>query len=186
MNIPEIVERYIRMAQAAGTEVECVDESGLLGRLASVLGGPPKIAALSASGWPEGLRASVESVLASRGFQVTMPRKEREGFVWDLDLLARASVGIVWCDRYLADTGSLVLSSGPGTGGLATLLPEISVVLSDAEGCLEGLADYLSRAGAVPPARITLVTGPSRTGDIEATMTKGVHGPAKVVHFIML
>jgi L-lactate dehydrogenase complex protein LldF len=32
---------------------------------------------------------------------------------------------------------------------------------------------------------MTLVTGPIRTGDIEATMTKGVHGPGKVVHFIL-
>lgn len=186
MNVPEKVDHYIRMARIAGTEVECVDRSGLLGRLASVLDGQTKIAALSASGWPEGLRESVESFLASRGFQVTMPRKEQEGFVWDLDLLARASVGIVWCDRYLAETGSLVLSSGPGAGGLATLLPEISIVLSDTHGCLEGLADYLEQAGAMPPARMTLVTGPSCTGDIEATMTRGVHGPAKVVHFIML
>ena len=35
------------------------------------------------------------------------------------------------------------------------------------------------------PSRLTLVTGPSRTGDIELTMTTGVHGPGKVLHFIL-
>lgn len=185
MSKPEILERYIRMAQAAGTQVECVAQADLPGRLAAVLGEPPKIAALSASGWPEGLRESIEAVLASLGFEVTMPRKGQGGYSWDIDRLAAASVGIVWCERYLADTGSLVLSSGQGMGGLATLLPEISIVLSNAEACLEGLGDYLRQIGAIPPSRITIVTGPSRTGDIEATMTKGVHGPGKVVHFIV-
>ena len=184
------LERYIFMAQAAGAVVECVDKAGLSERLAAVLGettpeGSPKIAALSASGWPEGLRESVEDILAALGFEVTAPRKAQSGYSWDRDRLAAASVGLVWCEKYLAETGSLVLTSAPGMGGLATLLPEISIVLSSAEGCLENLADYLSQAGDMPPSRMTLATGPSRTGDIEATMTTGVHGPGKVVHFIL-
>ncbi len=189
MSKPEIVERYIRMAQAAGTDVECVSGAELPGRLAELLGAvnkPPEIAALAASGWPEGLRETVEAVLVSSGFEVIMPRKEQGGYSWDRDRLAAASVGIVWCERYLADTGSLVLASGPGMGGLATLLPEISIVLSDAKGCLEDLADFFRQMEGAPPSRITLVTGPSRTGDIEATMTKGVHGPGKVAHFLLL
>lgn len=186
MNDPEILERYIAMARAAGTDVERVADTDLPVRLAAALpaaGG--KIAALSASGWPRGLREQIVAQLASSGFEVTAPRKEEGGYSWDIDRLSAASVGIVWCEHYLADTGSLVLVSGPGMGGLATLLPEISIVLSPVQGCLGGLADYLQKAGGSPPSRITLATGPSRTGDIEATMTKGVHGPGKVVHFII-
>ncbi|MDR3553874.1 MAG: lactate utilization protein [Syntrophobacteraceae bacterium] len=187
MSNPEILERYIAMARAAGTDVECVSETELPVRLAAALpasGG--NIAALSASGWPRGLRERVVARLASSGFEVTAPRKEEGGgYSWDIDRLAAAPVGIVWCEHYLADTGSLVLVSGPGMGGLATLLPEISLVLSPAQGCLGDLADYLQKTGGSPPSRITLATGPSRTGDIEATMTKGVHGPGKVVHFII-
>ncbi len=189
MSTPEMVERYIRMAGAAGTYIVRVARAELSGRLAAVLGelspSLPKIAALSAYGWPEELREPIEGLLASLNFQVIMPEKGQGGYSWDRDRLAGASVGIVWCERYLAETGSLVLSSGPGKGGLATLLPEISIVLSDAEGCLETLSDYLGETGHALPARITLVTGPSRTGDIEATMTKGVHGPGKVIHFIL-
>ncbi|MGC8492845.1 MAG: LutC/YkgG family protein [Syntrophobacteraceae bacterium] len=189
MSTPDMVERYIRMAGAAGTYIERVARAELSGRLASVLSeispNLPKTAALGASGWPEEIRESIEALLASLGFHVVNPEKGQDGYSWDRDRLAAASVGIVWCERYLAETGSLVLSSGPGKGGLATLLPEISIVLSDAEGCLENLTDYLGETGPMLPARITLVTGPSRTGDIEATMTKGVHGPGKVVHFIL-
>ncbi|MDR3568086.1 MAG: LUD domain-containing protein [Syntrophobacteraceae bacterium] len=187
MSKAEVLERYIRMAQAAGTVVERVAKAELSVRLAALLGEEEssKMAALSASGWPEGLRESVEAVLASCGFEVTMARKDQSGYSWDRVRLGAASVGIVWCEKYLAETGSLVLTTGPGMGGLASLLPEISIVLSDADGCLEELAEYLHLAGAALPARMTLVTGPSRTGDIEATMTTGVHGPGKVVHFIL-
>lgn len=192
MSNPQILDRYIRMAQFAGTQVECVDSSSLPERLTAALqsvtsprAASPRAAALSASPWPKGLRKSVETVLASSGFEVIMPRKKQGRYAWDIDRLAAAPVGIVWCERYLAETGSLVLASAPGTGGLATLLPEISIVLSPADGCLENLADYLHQTGPLPPSRMTLVTGPSCTGDIECTMTRGVHGPGKVIHFIM-
>jgi L-lactate dehydrogenase complex protein LldF len=186
MSNPELLERYIAMARVAGTDVERVAEADLPVRLAAALPtAGPKIVALSASGWPPGLREQIVAQLASSGFEVTAVRKEEGGYSWDIDRLAAATVGIVWCEHFLADTGSLVLVSDPGMGGLATLLPEISLVLSPAQGCLGGLADYLQTAGGAPPSRITLATGPSRTGDIEATMTKGVHGPGKVVHFIV-
>ena len=53
-------------------------------------------------------------------------------------------------------------------GTLAALLPEVHLALSYAEGCRAGLADYLRERGNALPSRLTLVTGPSRTGDIEA------------------
>ncbi len=187
MNRPQIVERYIRMARIAGTVVECVCQPDLPLRLAEVLGqaGEPKIAAMSATGWPEGFRQSIEAIVVSSGFEVRMPCKDPGGYTWDIGGVEAASVGLVWCEHFLADTGSLVLATGQGRGGLSTLLPPISIVLSDATGCIEGLADYFQQIGQRLPSRLTLATGPSCTGDIEATMTRGVHGPQKVVHFIL-
>ena len=133
------------------------------------MGNPePRIAALPASGWPQGLRESVDIILAASGYETIMPRKVPDGYAWDRDRLARASIGITWCAEFLADTGSLVLPAGPGMGTLAALLPEVHLALSYAEGCRAGLADYLLERGNRLPCRLTLVTGPSRTGDIEA------------------
>lgn len=187
MNRPQIVERYIQMARIAGTVVECVCQSELPQRLTGVLGeaGEPKIAAMSATGWPEGFRQSIEAIVACSGFEVRMPCKGPGGYTWDIGGVGSASVGLVWCEHFLADTGSLVLATGQGRGLLSTLLPPISLVLSDATGCIEGLAAYFEQIGEMLPSRLTLATGPSCTGDIEAAMTRGVHGPEKVVHFIL-
>jgi L-lactate utilization protein LutC len=114
-----------------------------------------------------------------------MPQQSPEGYTWDRERLAGASIGITWRVAFLADTGSLVLPAGPGMGTLASLLPEIHLALSFAAGCRAGLADYLSQIGCSLPSRLTLATGPSRTGDIEAAMTPGVHGPRTVVHLIL-
>ena len=198
MSRSEILECYTRIARAAGTHVEFITADDLPGRLAPILrelaascnpaltGNPePRVAALPASGWPQGLRESVETVLAASGYETIMPRKTPDGYAWDRDRLAGASIGITWCAEFLADTGSLVLPAGPGMGTLAALLPEVHLALSYAEGCRAGLADYLHERGKTLPSRLTLVTGPSRTGDIELTMTTGVHGPGKVLHFIL-
>jgi hypothetical protein len=194
----EILERYVGIARAAGTHVEFITADDLPGRLAPILleltesrnpapmdNPEPRLAALPASGWPQGLQESVGIILAASGYETIMPREVPGGYAWDRDRLARASIGITWCAEFLADTGSLVLPAGPGMGTLAALLPEVHLALSYAEGCRADLADYLRERGNTLPCRLTLVTGPSRTGDIEATMTTGVHGPRKVLHFIL-
>jgi L-lactate utilization protein LutC len=194
----EILECYARIARAAGTHVEFITPDDLTGRLAPILrelsescnpapmgNMEQRVAALPASGWPQGMLEPVETILAASGYETIMPLKMPDGYIWDRDRLARASIGITWCAEFLADTGSLVLPAGLGMGTLAALLPEVHLALSFAEGCRAGLADYLREKGNTLPSRLTLVTGPSRTGDIELSMTTGVHGPRKVLHFIL-
>jgi L-lactate utilization protein LutC len=48
-----------------------------------------------------------------------------------------------------------------------------------------GLGAHLAAIRSKLPSRLTLVTGPSRTGDIEGTMSTGVHGPGRVLHWIL-
>jgi L-lactate dehydrogenase complex protein LldG len=50
---------------------------------------------------------------------------------------------------------------------------------------VEKLEDYFSKLGDTPPTNITLETGPSRTADIELTLTIGVHGPGKVTVIVL-
>jgi L-lactate dehydrogenase complex protein LldG len=80
----------------------------------------------------------------------------------------------------IAETGSLICSSRDGKPVQAGLLPAHHVAIVSGEKIYETLDDFFSGLGDSPPTNITLETGPSRTADIELTLTIGVHGPEKL------
>ena len=104
---------------------------------------------------------------------------------------ARAEAGITAADWALADTGTLVLLSGPGRSRAASLLPPVHVALLPASRILSDSGELLKRLPANPadaPAlesSLTLITGTSKTADIELTLVRGVHGPGEV-HVILI
>lgn len=96
---------------------------------------------------------------------------------------ARADVGLTGCDAAIAETGSLVLLSGPGRSRTVSLLPPLHVALVAREQIVYSLGDFFAanRARLRHSASCTVITGPSRTADIELTLTLGIHGPARVI-----
>ena len=92
-------------------------------------------------------------------------------------------VGITGCFCALAETGTLMLCSGPDTPAATSLLPETHIAVVRAERILIGMEEAwnLARAelGEVPRA-VNFISGPSRTGDIEQTIVLGAHGPYRV------
>jgi L-lactate dehydrogenase complex protein LldG len=95
---------------------------------------------------------------------------------------AAASVGVTSAVACLAETGSLVVVSGPGRGRLASLLPPVHVALVSRSSLAHSLPLLLARRPelAVSGANMVCITGPSRTADIEHTLSRGVHGPREV------
>lgn len=85
----------------------------------------------------------------------------------------------------LADTGSVVLGSGPDEPRARSLLPEAHVSLLREERILPGLEELFAALGRDLPSALAIVTGPSRSADIEQTLTVGVHGPGEV-HVVLL
>ena len=99
------------------------------------------------------------------------------------DVQAAAQIGVTGCDAAIAETGSLVLLSGEGKPRTASLLPPIHLAIVRRTDLCDSM-DELFRARAADiagAACCTVVTGPSRTADIELTLTLGVHGPGQVV-----
>ena len=95
------------------------------------------------------------------------------------ELCASADVGITSADYALADTGTLVMLSSPREARMISLLPPAHIAVVPRARILTGLDELLS---LVPnPAEATssmvLITGPSRTADIEQILVRGVHGP---------
>lgn len=95
--------------------------------------------------------------------------------------LERCSVGITACDALVAQTGSILLTSRSAGGRALSVLPPHHVVIAQADQLVPDLPaafDLLySRYGDRYPSFATLITGPSRTGDIERILVLGAHGP---------
>jgi L-lactate dehydrogenase complex protein LldG len=96
--------------------------------------------------------------------------------------LEHVPAGLTGALGALADTGSLALVSGPGRPRLASLLPPVHVALLAASALYPTMAAFFAAQPAAvrAGANLVFVSGPSRTADIELTLTLGVHGPKTV------
>jgi len=96
------------------------------------------------------------------------------------DLLFDCEVGITDVDCAVAESGSLVVSTS-GRIRNAWITPPIHIAIVRAGEILPDLVDLLeSRPDALDAASTTIITGPSKTADIEGVLVTGVHGPAAV------
>lgn len=109
------------------------------------------------------------------------------------DVVAQADLGVTGVELAVAETGTLVLRSAAGQPRSTSLLPACHVALFDRSALVEtleqvGIALEAWHDGATREevgAVVNFITGPSRTADIELTLTRGVHGP-KEVHAVFV
>jgi len=143
------------------------------------------------------LGADLASALEARGLDVhempageTAAAAERERL---RAITAGADFGLTGVDLAVAETGTLILVSGAGRPRATSLLPPCHIAVFDRTALVESLGqvgvflEAWHRDGRPPAAGavINFITGPSRTADIELTLTRGVHGP-KEVHAIFV
>ena len=155
------------VAHAQGTchlaEEEVPDD--LLDRVATELAGGSVVTT------PEPEAVAVGRRLADRGVTVEP---------LTVEAAARAAVGVTGAAATIAATGSVVLDSHRAGSRIASLLPPVHLCVASVNTLVPTPADVLRRLGsagdAVSPS-LVLVTGPSRTGDIEQLLTLGAHGP---------
>jgi L-lactate utilization protein LutC len=96
--------------------------------------------------------------------------------------LFELDVGITKAQAAIAETGTLVLDSSLERNRLVSLIPPAHIAILDASRIYATLSETLAALqtnGELSPA-ITFITGPSRTADIELTLTIGVHGPQEL------
>jgi len=100
-----------------------------------------------------------------------------------------AEAGISGVDYLIAETGSLVLLSRPEQPRSLSLLPPIHIAVARLDQILPDLFDlfepglWADRGGL--PSCLSIITGPSKTGDIELRLVTGVHGPGEV-HVVLI
>jgi L-lactate dehydrogenase complex protein LldG len=151
-----------------------------------------------------GVDTHVEASAADVRARVRTIVGDRRVFSWDADALpfdlatvlpvaahgtsprdeqARAEIGVTGCDAAIAETGSIVLLAANGRPRAASLLPPVHLAIVRRGDLRFSMGDYFGdRADAIASASSCIVvSGPSRTADIELTLTVGVHGPGKVI-----
>ncbi|HEX6285358.1 MAG TPA: LUD domain-containing protein [Pyrinomonadaceae bacterium] len=106
----------------------------------------------------------------------------RSGEVVPARDLFNFEVGITRAQAGIAETGTLVLDSSVERNRLVSLVPPVHIAILNASqiyATLDETLAALQSSGELSPA-ITFITGPSRTADIELTLTVGVHGPQEL------
>jgi L-lactate utilization protein LutC len=108
-----------------------------------------------------------------------------------LQAAEQCRLGVVWADYALAETGTVVLCAQGGHGRSVSLLPEILFAVFRADQIVRRMGEAFSamsedeRYAQALPSSINLITGPSRSADIENDLTIGIHGPGKVYAVII-
>jgi len=93
-------------------------------------------------------------------------------------------IGVTGAFCAIAETGTLILLSGADTPATTSLLPETHVAVVDPRrivATMEDAWDLLRMEYRQPPRAVNFISGPSRTADIEQTVTLGAHGPYRVL-----
>ena len=133
--------------------------------------------------------AGLSQALAARGLSAVEPDIPQRGPEREAKLaeMAALPLGLTGADAGLATTGSIVVATGPGRPRMASLLVPVHVAVLRVDRLVDDISTLLATRGDLVAAGSNLVaiTGPSRTADIEHTLSRGVHGPGEV-HVILL
>jgi L-lactate dehydrogenase complex protein LldG len=198
----QLVEQFMRELDALGVKVYCPSTSAeardtIIGLVRA--NGPGETGIAGEAGSPAARSANLEilawedSEMPLEGLGAALraagivrldtllpadpaPRRTR------LAELGRAAVGLTGTLAGLADTGTLVLLSGPARPRLASLLAPVHIALVAKRALYPTMAAFFSANPSVvrEASNLVFITGPSRTADIEQTLTVGVHGPRQV------
>jgi len=134
---------------------------------------------------------NLEEELGAKGFSVFVPDAVSSDHDRVVARLANCGVGLTAADYAIAETGTIVLTSDEPNALLVSLLPAVHIALVRSSQIAARLDEVIDRIGkerigrADPSRSVTLITGPSRTSDVELVLSIGVHGP-KELHVIII
>jgi len=176
----DLVARFMTRARDMESTLESVERfaeiPACVARYLDALELPPALAAQKSRAgvcWPE------FSSLDWKGAGLAIETRPTTG---------QDRLGITGAYCGIAETGTLVMLSGSDTPTATTLLPDTHIAVLRADRIVAGMEEafaLIARERGNLPRAINMISGPSRTGDIEQTIVLGAHGPFRV-HILVL
>ncbi|MDJ0923288.1 MAG: LUD domain-containing protein [Acidimicrobiia bacterium] len=182
----DAVARFVEEARAVDAEVSRVNSNTALEAISRIFEAAKEFRYLAWDGLDDVLpgladrlqQASYQRVDAT---VATDPEQRRA----DHARIGVVPLGITAADTAIAASGSVVLAHGNGRPRSASLLVDTHIVLLPVGRIVHSLADALEVVDLESTSNVVVVTGPSRTSDIESALTLGVHGP-RHVHILLI
>ncbi|MBI3510003.1 MAG: LUD domain-containing protein [Bacteroidetes bacterium] len=120
----------------------------------------------------------IHELLKTAGVKFTGEKKD----------ISEAKTSVTGCEFLIARTGSILVSSRQGSGRRGFIYPDQHIVIAKTSQLIftlrEGLK-ALKKKYPELPSSVSIITGPSRTADIEKTLVTGVHGPGEIYLFLI-
>lgn len=175
LDAPKRVKLFAEMAERANATVQ---------RVRSPASVPKAVASyLRGHNLPAAIRLGADPRLAAMAWEeqkaLTIKTGRSDGF---------DEAGVSHAFGGVAETGTLMLTSGPDNPTTINFLPDHHIVVineADIAGDMEALWSALRARGRDMPRTVNFITGPSRSGDIEQTLLLGAHGP-RALHIIIV
>jgi L-lactate dehydrogenase complex protein LldG len=119
------------------------------------------------------------------GFEIQ--RYDRPVEAWKPALFGEIDFAVTGARAGLAESGSLVLWPDAEEPRLMSLVPPVHVAVLDADHLFENFAELIQHEGWASrmPTNALLISGPSKTADIEQTLAYGIHGPKGLITLLL-
>jgi L-lactate dehydrogenase complex protein LldG len=97
------------------------------------------------------------------------------------DFCAAADVGLTGADIALAETGSVILKMDAAQSRFISHLPPVHIVMLSTSKIVPDIFTWTTNRKGDMPSQLVIISGPSKTADIEQTLVVGVHGPKRLI-----
>ncbi len=175
-----LLERFVSAAEGSKLVVMRVERDRIVGAIAKLLRDKGLTRAVVAR---SGLLATQQLVAGLRGASI-------EALGWDetsLDATYDCDVGVTDVWMAIAETGSLVVRGTEAHARALSLVPPVHVAVVERGQIVPDLIDAMQRIKAEGTGSgVVMITGPSKTADIEMNLVTGVHGPGEVYVFVVV
>ncbi|MBI5576011.1 MAG: lactate utilization protein [Deltaproteobacteria bacterium] len=150
-------------------------------QMVAALGEALRLSAVTALFHPDGdpgARLVAETLVPFGPFTLISPEEVRRSS-------APSSAGIQTAEFAIAETGTIAQTGRGGKSLIPGLLPDVHVALLSRSALVDRMEECLAALSGDLPRNVSFITGPSRTADIEQTLTVGAHGPKKTIAVLL-